>query len=130
MQDFRQLRVWSEAMNSCDRVYEATAHYHADERFGLVAQSRRSAVSVPSNIAEGAGRPGRTEFAPFLGYAIGSLSELETQIEVASRVGELRDDVAGQIISAIGRLGRRLVRLHDRVAASDGRERVGSTDDR
>ncbi|HEY5650482.1 MAG TPA: four helix bundle protein [Acidimicrobiia bacterium] len=118
MQDFRQLRVWSQAMSLCERVYEATSQHPTDERFGMVAQSRRSAVSVASNIAEGAGRPGRTEFARFLGYALGSLSELETQVEIARRVGVLEPDAALQLTGSIKRLGRRLVRLHERVGDS------------
>jgi four helix bundle protein len=60
-------------------VYEATAGFPADERFGLTAQMHRAAVSVPSNIAEGAAREGRREFAHFVSTARGSLSELETQ---------------------------------------------------
>jgi four helix bundle protein len=117
-------------MDLCEAVYSVTRHYHPDERFGLVAQSRRSVVSVASNIAEGAGRPGRTDFARFLGYAIGSLSELETQIEIARRVEELADEHAEPIIDAMGRLGRRLVRLHHRVVESDRRLRAGLTDGR
>ena len=116
-------------MDLCECVYDATARYDADERFGLVAQSRRAAVSVASNIAEGAGRPGRTEFARFLGYAIGSLSELETQIEIARRVGALETAEASQLIASINRLGRKLVRLHERVGDSR-RSAVAGTDDR
>jgi four helix bundle protein len=116
-------------MDLCETIYSVTGRYHADERFGLVSQSRRSAVSVASNIAEGAGRPGRQDFARFLGYAIGSLAELETQIEIARRVGELPDESAAPIVEGVARLGRRLVRLHRRVIES-GEVAPASTDHR
>jgi four helix bundle protein len=70
-------------------VYEATAGFPADERFGLTAQMHRAAVSVPSNIAEGAAREGRREFAHFVSTARGSLSELETQASIAADLGYL-----------------------------------------
>lgn len=65
------------------QVYELTAGFPADERFGLVAQMRRAAVSIPGNIAEGAARQSKREFAQFLIVARGSLSELDTQFRIA-----------------------------------------------
>ncbi len=87
----RDLEVWKQAMHLALNVYEATRQFPAEERFGLVSQMRRAAVSIPSNIAEGAGRNGQKEFAHFLGMARGSLSELETQCMLAHRLGFLRD---------------------------------------
>jgi four helix bundle protein len=69
------------------RVYELSAQFPADERFGLTGQIRRSAISVPSNIAEGAARSTAKEFAQFLIIARGSLSELDTQLRIASDLG-------------------------------------------
>jgi four helix bundle protein len=69
------------------QVYELTAGFPADERFGLVAQMRRAAVSIPSNIAEGAARQSKREFAQFLIVARGSLSELDTQFRIAQDLG-------------------------------------------
>jgi len=69
------------------QVYELTATFPADERFGLVAQMRRAAVSIPSNIAEGAARHSSREFAQFLIVARGSLSELDTQFRIAQDLG-------------------------------------------
>ena len=87
----RDLEAWKVAMRLALNVYEATRQFPAEERFGLVSQMRRAAVSVPSNIAEGAGRDGCKEFAHFLGMARGSLSELETQSMLAHHLGFLRD---------------------------------------
>ncbi len=88
----------------------------ARERYGLVAQIRSSAVSVSSNIAEGAGRGGEKEMARFLRFALGSLAELESQIELAQRLG-LVDDQAGLTVD-IKVLARRVLRLHDRITGS------------
>jgi len=81
------LRVWQDAVRLVADVYRLTADFPADERFGLVSQMRRAAVSVPSNIAEGAARGTQKEFLQFLYIARGSLSELETQLKVASMLG-------------------------------------------
>jgi four helix bundle protein len=77
------LVAWQQAMLLVKQVYELTATFPADERFGLVAQMRRAAVSIPSNIAEGAARQTNRELAQFLIVARGSLSELDTQFRIA-----------------------------------------------
>src|SRR5687768_16652515 len=83
------LLAWREAMTLVELVYRATADFPKAEMFGLTAQLRRAAVSVPSNIAEGAARNSSGEFAQFLGIACGSLAEVETQLELALRLGLL-----------------------------------------
>ena len=92
MRAHHKLRAWQEAMDLVDDVYRLAALFPASERFGLAAQMRRSAVSVPSNIAEGAARSGRKEFKNFLMIARGSLSELDTQLRIAQRLGFARTD--------------------------------------
>jgi four helix bundle protein len=82
----RDFPVWKAAMSLAETVYEISAKFPEDERFGLTAQIRRSAVSIPSNIAEGAGRSGTNELGHFLGMALGSAAELETQLELADRL--------------------------------------------
>jgi four helix bundle protein len=83
MQDFRNLLVWQKAHRLALSVYEITEAFPASERYGLTAQIRRSAVSVPSNIAEGCGRGGWPELINFCQIAFGSLSELEYQLILA-----------------------------------------------
>ncbi|MGJ4802799.1 four helix bundle protein [Luteimonas sp. SDU82] len=82
-----RLDVWRDAMLLVEEVYRATSRFPAEERLGLTAQMRRSAVSVPSNIAEGAARRSTSEYLRFLSIARGSLSELATQIEISRRLG-------------------------------------------
>lgn len=83
------LVAWQEAMELVKEVYRATADFPASESFGLTNQLRRAAVSVPSNLAEGAGREGTKEFLQFLSISRGSLCELETQIILAKNLGYL-----------------------------------------
>lgn len=83
----RQLDVWQDSVALVEAIYRFTAAFPADERFGLTAQLRRAAVSIPSNIAEGAARRSRKEYLHHLSIARGSLSEVETQIVIASKLG-------------------------------------------
>ena len=87
-----RLDVWRDAMALVVEVYRISASFPESERFGLVAQLRRAAVSVPSNIAEGAARRSRLEYLRFLSIARGSLSETDTQLEIAHRLGFMDRD--------------------------------------
>lgn len=83
----RDLLAWQEAMRLVEDVYAITATFPKEELFGLTSQLRRAAVSIPANIAEGAARNGSKELLQFLGIASGSLSEVDTLIEIAWRQG-------------------------------------------
>ncbi|WP_291184897.1 four helix bundle protein [Dokdonella sp.] len=85
------LEVWKDAMRMVREIYRTTAEFPEYERFGLISQMRRAAVSVPSNIAEGAARGGRTELVRFLTIARGSLAELDTQLWIARDLNFLGD---------------------------------------
>jgi len=85
MRGHRDLVVWQKAMILVTDIYQATREFPKDEVYGLRAQLRRAAVSVPSNLAEGHGRNSRREFHQFIGNARGSLTEVETQIEIAKK---------------------------------------------
>lgn len=82
----KDLKVWKESMALVVMIYDITEQFPSKESFGLTSQIRRAAVSIPSNIAEGAGRKGGKEFSRFLFIALGSLSEIETQLEIAYRL--------------------------------------------
>jgi len=90
------LDVWKDAMRLAREIYRVSAAFPDTERFGLTAQIRRCAVSVPSNIAEGAGRGGKREYAHHLRIARGSLMELDTQLWIARDLGFTSDTAATQ----------------------------------
>ena len=87
MKSHKDLDVWREAIALSRSVYLLTQHYPKEEIFGLSSQMRRAAVSVASNIAEGAARNGSREFTKFLYIAAGSASELDTQLEISREIG-------------------------------------------
>jgi len=88
VQSFRDLTVWKKSMDLAVVVYDLTKSFPREETYGLTGQMRRSAVSIPSNIAEGQGRLNTREFQQFLGIARGSNCELQTQLEIARRIGQ------------------------------------------
>jgi four helix bundle protein len=79
----KKLNAWSDAVDLAQQIYRVTERFPSNEQFGLTSQIRRAAVSIPSNIAEGAARQTKKEFLNFLHIAKGSLSELDTQLEIA-----------------------------------------------
>jgi four helix bundle protein len=109
MSTHRDLLAWQEAMKLVAAVYRETIAYPKDERYGLVAQTRRAAVSVPSNIAEGAGRNSTGELIQFLGIASGSLAELETELELGIMLNYLPDSTG--VMRQVHRVGRLLSSL-------------------
>lgn len=86
MKSHSDLKVWQESMSLVEDVYKITQSFPKEELFGLTSQIRRCAVSIPSNIAEGAGRKGEKEWVRFLYIALGSMSELDTQYQIAVRL--------------------------------------------
>ena len=87
VQSFRDLQVWQRAMQLSVAIYRLTQGFPREEIYGMSSQMRRSAVSVPSNIAEGYGRNGAGEYRHFLGIARGSNFELQTQLEIVRALG-------------------------------------------
>jgi four helix bundle protein len=103
---YEDLEVWQRGMDLAERVYGLTRSFPADEKFGLTAQLRRAAVSIPSNIAEGWGRGVTNEYLQFLRYARGSLYEVETQLRIAQRNGYLSGDDLGAALELTRTLSR------------------------
>ena len=104
----KDLEVWKQAMNLAIETYHVTAHFPKEDLYGLTQQARRSAVSVASNIAEGAARNSRKEFVQFLHVSLGSAAELETQMLLAERLGFLTEE---SIHHHVGQVRKMLVGL-------------------
>jgi four helix bundle protein len=111
----QKLDAWQEAMRLVKMTYLVTQSFPKEELYGLSAQMRRAAVSVPSNLAEGAARFTKKEFAHFISIAKGSLSELETQMLIAAELGYISPE--HEIFSSLDRVGKLLSGLHKNVAA-------------
>ena len=90
VKSYRDLVVWQKAMNFAEHVYRVLRTFPAEERYALCDQLRRAVVSVPSNIAEGRGRDSARDYAHFLTLARGSLNEVSTQLELATRLGYMK----------------------------------------
>lgn len=91
MHNFRELKVWHKSVEVATIVYKVTKEFPKNELYGIVSQMRRAAVSIASNIAEGAGRGSVAEFSHFLDIARGSSFELETQLLIARRLDYIED---------------------------------------
>jgi four helix bundle protein len=120
IQSFRDLKAWQLAMDFVEGVYKASSKFPTQEQYGLTSQLRRSAVSVPSNIAEGRSRDSSREFLNFLSIAYGSLAETQTQLEIARRLGYMdaaietkaqeRANEVGRVINGLAAAIRRRLR--------------------
>jgi four helix bundle protein len=111
MHRYQDLNVWKKSMDLVKEVYFLTDNFPQNEQFGLTSQIRRCAVSIPSNIAEGAGRNSKKEFNQFLGIATGSLFELETQLLISSRVGYSKETEITTLIDLISEIHKMLIGL-------------------
>lgn len=108
---YRKLDVWRRSMELAKAVYHLTTLLPAEEKFGLISQMRRAAVSVPANIAEGYGRTHRGDYVRHLSMARGSLMEQETLITIAVQVGRLDRDAAANVWPITQDTGKMLTRL-------------------
>ena len=108
---YRDLVVWQRAMELVEQVYRVTSQLPRSERFGLLEQLRRAAVSIPANIAEGHGRFSRGDYVRHLHIANGSLMELETELAIAARLGFLADSLKEPVTALAAEVGRMLAGL-------------------
>jgi len=106
---YQDLEIWQRAVDLASAVYSVTEHFPSSERFGLVAQMRRAAVSVPANIAEGWGRGSRLDYVRFLTIARGSLYDLVPHAIVAERVGFVGDSDGDMLARQTETLSRMLL---------------------
>ena len=111
LKSFKELNVWQKSYKLCLMIYKITKNFPKDERYGLISQTRRSAVSVPSNVAEGYGRKTTSDYLRFLYISYGSLCELETQILISEGLNYIGTKELKNICNDISEVERMLKAL-------------------
>ena len=116
MQDFRKLRVWRKAHSFVLNIYAVTKPFPSSERFGLTAQLRRSATSIPTNLAEGCGRSTTGSLDAFVQIATGSACETDYQLLLARDLGYLKEQIFNDLSRDVAQIQRMLAALHKTLA--------------
>lgn len=101
MHNLKELKIWNKAMDLSVEVYKATSGFPKEEIYGLTSQIKRSAISIPSNISEGAGRNSNKEFIHFLGIANGSSYELQTQLIISNKLNLISNETLESLLKPI-----------------------------
>ena len=112
MHNYKELNVWKESKEFSVLMYKLTKSFPNSEIYGIIAQINRSSVSIPSNIAEGAGRNSNKDFSRFIHIAIGSSFELETQLIIAHEIGFIEKEIYNGIIEKLDLIQKRLVNFN------------------
>ena len=112
--NFRELTVWKVSIHFVKELYVISAVFPSNEKYGLTSQIRRAATSIPSNIAEGSGRGSNQEFARFLGIALSSAYELETQLTLANLLEFLDTDDTNKLINKLHEIQKMLFTLQQK----------------
>ncbi len=115
MKNFKELKVWQKGIELVAIVYKSTSSFPEEEKYGLIAQMRRAAVSIPSNIAEGHLRKTTKDFKQFLSIARGSCAELETQIIIAHELDFIHGDNFENLSSKIEELSKMLSTFYSKI---------------
>lgn len=115
IESFKDLIVWQRAMELFVYTYEKTRVFPKSEEYGLTSQIRRAVVSIPSNIAEGYGRRSTGDYIRFLQIAVGSLYELQTQIEISRRLSFLKDSDYNEMNALCEEVSKMLISLIDKI---------------
>jgi four helix bundle protein len=111
MKTHKDLDVWVKSMEFVTRIYEKTASFPSHELYGISSQIRRATVSIPLNLAEGAARSHRREYAQFVGFSLDSASEVETLLKISNNLKYLSDDVYQAMSIDLERIIRMLIAL-------------------
>jgi len=106
IESFQDLKIWQRSIKLVEQVYKITKAFPNDERFGLIPQIRRSAISIPSNIAEGFGRWGNKEYRHFLYISIGSCAELATQLVISFNLGYINENEKNALVDETDQISK------------------------
>ncbi len=118
MHNYLQLNIWLDGIDLVQAIYKITNAFPASEKFGITSQMTRAAVSIPSNIAEGAGRDTNKDFCHFLSIALGSTYELHTQVIICERVGLITPEQSNNLQDLIKKEQRLIQSLRKKLSAS------------
>ncbi len=110
--NFRELEIWKDSKNLCVYIYKLTGLFPKTEMYGITSQINRAAVSIPSNIAEGAGRNSNKDFSRFVTIALGSAFELETQLIIASELNFIKENDYKNLIKDIHIIQKKIVNFN------------------
>lgn len=113
MNNFRELIVWQKAVDLVVNIYAITKKFPDNERFNLVSQMQRCGTSIPSNIAEGAGRNSADYFKQFLTIALGSAYELETQLVISKKLNYINEEIYNKLVKDLTEIQRMVYGLHN-----------------
>jgi len=108
---YRQLNIWKKGIELVKEIYKLTEGFPKEEMYGLVAQMRRSAISIPSNVAEGFKRHHNKEYKQFLYITLGSCAELETQITISKELRYVQENAEGRLLEILDHVGRMISNL-------------------
>lgn len=108
---YAELQVWQKAMSLTKEIYQTTKLLPEEERFGLISQMRRAAVSIPSNIAEGYARTSTKDYIKFLSIALGSTAEIETQLYICKELGYVQEEQLENIFVLIEEISKMLTAI-------------------
>jgi four helix bundle protein len=111
MHRYKKLQVWQKSIDLAVEIYRITENLPKQEQYGLISQINRAAISIPSNIAEGAGRNSNKEFINFLGYSLGSSFELDTQLIISNKLNYIDDFSFEKAIEELDIIQNMLVKL-------------------
>jgi len=111
LHQYKQLNVWQNAVDFAENIYTCTRDFPQEEKFGLIAQIRRAAISIASNIAEGSCRNTAKEFAHFIGVSSGSVAEVETQLIIANRLGFISNETLDSLLEKGTEIMKKLWKL-------------------
>jgi len=115
MRNFRTLNVYHQAIAFATAIYQTTESFPSKEKYGLISQLQRAAVSIPSNIAEGSSRRTSADFARFLDIAIGSAFELETQLTIAHNIGYLNTETLQKLLEELTSIQKQTNQLRKKI---------------
>lgn len=111
MNNYKNLKIWQRSMTLVELIYKETYEFPTEEKYGLINQLKRAALSIPSNIAEGSSRQSKKEFNYFLSIALGSCYEVNTQIELAKRLFITESTTADSILEELNQVEKMILGL-------------------